>query len=565
MIRCYFLLMVLSLFPGWVKGTGRPIFSLNGNWEFKQMDQSHWLPAQVPGCVHLDLMRNKRIPDPFFRDNESKLFWISEKEWEYKKVFSLPSSWNPAQYKRIVFEGLDTYAAIYLNGEFLGRADNMFRCWEFKTNRLKAGRNELRVVFQSPVRVSDSLARHAPLRRPCENNRHYSRKAQYHFGWDWAPKLPTSGIWRSVYITTDEDRAFSSARYAPVKLIQEKDSIGESFYFTVDGKPVFMRGANWIPGDVFLPRMTPARYRQLLVAAKQANINMLRVWGGGIYEDDIFYDLCDSLGIYVWQDFMFAGAMYPADTGFVKSIREEATYNILRLRKHPCIVLWCGNNEIDEAWHNWGWQNQFQLNAQDSALLWNEYKQIFHQLLPTLVKQLDAQRAYITTSPQIGWGRKESMTQGDSHFWGLWWGLQPIAVMKEKVPRFMSEYGMQAMPNWSSITSYSIPADWDTASLVMRIHQKHPTGYSTLANYLKQENLSVNNFKEFVFATQELQHRVIKTAVEAQLNSKGRCMGTLFWQFNDCWPVCSWSVVDYYGGRKKGYYTMQEVYKQARN
>lgn len=563
MIRCYFLLIFVCLITVPLIGTGRTLLSLNGNWEFKQISESQWLHATVPGCVHLDLMRNKRIPDPFFRDNETKLFWISEKDWEYKKIFSLPSSWNPSQYKRIVFEGLDTYATIYLNGEFLGKADNMFRSWEFKTNRLKAGRNELRVVFQSPVRVSDSLARNSTLRRPCENNRHYSRKAQYHFGWDWAPKLPTSGIWRSVYITSDEDRVYPSAQYADVKLIQEKDSIGESFYFTVDGKAVFMRGANWIPGDVFLPRMTNNRYRQLLIAAKQANINMLRVWGGGIYEEDIFYDLCDSLGIYVWQDFMFAGAMYPADSGFMQSIREEVTYNILRLRKHPCIVLWCGNNEIDEAWQNWGWQNQFQLSAQDSALIWNEYIQIFHELLPTLVKQLDAHRAYITTSPQIGWGRKESMNQGDSHYWGLWWGLKPIAVMKEKVPRFMSEYGMQAMPNWSSILSYSIPADWDTASLVMKVHQKHPTGYSTLANYLKQENLQVNNFKEFALATQELQHRVIKTAVEAQFNSMGRCMGTLFWQFNDCWPVCSWSVIDYYGGRKKGYYTMRDVYKQA--
>lgn len=563
MIRYYLLLIVLGLFPPSMLGTNRTKISLNGNWEFKQMGQSHWLPAQVPGCVHLDLLRNKKIPDPFFRDNETKLFWISEKIWEYQKVFYLPSNWQIGQTKRIVFEGIDTYAGIYLNGEFLGEADNMFRSWEFKTNRLKAGRNIIRVVFQSPVQVSDSLARNASIRRPCENNRHYSRKAQYHFGWDWAPRLPTSGIWRSVYITNNEDRIYPSARYAPVKLIQEKDSLGESFYFTVEGKPVFMRGANWIPGDVFLPRMTNERYRQLLIAAKQANINMLRVWGGGIYEEDIFYDLCDSLGIYVWQDFMFAGAMYPADSGFIQSIREEVTQNILRLRKHPCIVLWCGNNEIDEAWHNWGWQNQFQLSASDTAFLWREYRQIFHELLPDLVNQFDPQRNYITTSPQIGWGRKESMTQGDSHYWGLWWGLQPITILKEKVPRFMSEYGMQAMPNWSSILKYSIPADWDTSSLVMKVHQKHPTGYSTLANYLQQENLQVKNFKEFIVATQEIQHRVIKTAVEAQINSKGRCMGSLFWQFNDCWPVCSWSVVDYYGGRKKGYYTMQNAYKQA--
>jgi beta-mannosidase len=439
----------------------------------------------------------------------------------------------------------------------------MFRTYRVEIKKLlKQKGNQLRIIFYSAENKTDSLAKANKLKFPCENNRNFARKSQYHFGWDWAPRFITCGIWRKVQLIYGNKIQETTPKYSNVKLIQEKDSIGQSFYFTVDGKPTFMKGANWIPADVFLPRISKEKYRSLLIAAKEAGMNMLRVWGGGIYEDDYFYDLCDSLQIYIWQDFMFAGAMYAADAQSLYNIKQEAIDNIVRLRKHKCIVLWCGNNEIDEAWHNWGWQKQFNLSAKDSTLLWTAYQKIFHELLPALVKQYDPKRTYIASSPLYGWGRQQSMTHGDSHYWGMWWGMEPIDIMQKKVPRFISEYGMQAMPNMESILKFASQQDLDTASIVMKAHQKHPTGFQTLTKYLQMENIRVSDFNSFLLGTQAIQSKAIETALNAQLNSNGRCMGSLLWQFNDCWPVCSWSIIDYYGSKKKGYYTIQKMYQR---
>jgi beta-mannosidase len=542
---------------------------LHKGWTFKEVSAKQWLPATVPGTVHTDLMKNKRIPDPYYRDNETKVQWVSQKDWQYQTTLTVAQQQLSTKYLELVFEGLDTYADVYLNDQLILKADNMFRTWRVDVKPLlKPGKNKLFLQFSSADRKVDSLAKAAlPLVRPSENNRHYARKAQYHFGWDWGPKLTTAGIWRKVSLQGSnekqiEDDAWKSKLVNKIALVQNRDSVGSSFYFTVNDEPVFMKGANWIPADMFLPRLTKAKYRQLLVAAKEANINMLRVWGGGIYEDDAFYDLCDSLGIMVWQDFMFAGAMYPGDEAFVESVKQEVIDNIKRLRHHPSIVAWCGNNEIDEAWHNWGWQKQFNLSAQDSARIWNDYTKLFREMIPQLVQQYDGTRPYISTSPMHGWGRKQSMTEGDSHYWGVWWGLEPIEKYKEKVPRFMSEYGMQAMPNWETITKFSLPQDWDTASVVMKVHQKNIGGYDKLAAYLKQNGYAPKTFRAFANATQEVQSKALATAITAHMDAAPYCMGTLFWQFNDCWPVTSWSVIDYYGGKKKGYYKVKELYKR---
>ncbi len=535
---------------------------LNSNWQFRNVKESKWHKATVPGTVHTDLLANHLIPDPFYSDNEKKLQWVSLQDWEYKTSFDFKHNFSQSPKVLLQFDGLDTYADVYLNDKLILKAGNMFRTYRVKVDNLLQKKNTLRIVFRPAEILADSMAKNETLIYPCENHRNYVRKAQFHFGWDWAPRLITCGIWRNIKLVLNDTEENTDPQYANVKLKQEIDSIGQSFYFTVNGKPTFMKGANWIPADVFLPRVSREKYRRLLVAAREANMNMLRVWGGGIYEDDYFYELCDSLGIYVWQDFMFAGAMYPADEQSLENIKQEAIDNIIRLRKHKCIVLWCGNNEIDEAWHNWGWQKQFDISKNDSIKLWLEYKKIFHELLPSLVKQYDSGRAYIASSPLYGWGRPQSMTHGDSHFWGMWWGLEPVSVMQKKIPRFMSEYGMQAMPDMESIKQFSHIDEMDTSSGVMKAHQRHPTGFQTLAKYLEMENIPVSDFKSYVEGTQELQSRAIETALNAELNSHGRCMGSLVWQLNDCWPVCSWSIIDYYGRKKKGYYTMQKILKQ---
>lgn len=537
---------------------------LNNNWQFAQKGTNKWYKANVPGTVHTDLLANKLIEDPFYRDNEIKLQWISATDWQYKTVFNVDDSFFQKEHVELVFEGLDTYASVFLNNQQILLANNMFRTWRVDVKKvLKKTNNQLLIVFRNADAVADSLAKVSDLIHPCENNRNYVRKAQYHFGWDFAPKLTTCGIWRNIQLEAYHQPKIEKEKLPNnhVKLVQENDSIGQSFYFTVNNKPTFIKGANWVSADVFLPRVTKEKYRKLLVAAKQANINMLRVWGGGVYEDDAFYDLCDSLGIMVWQDFMFAGAMYPASKNDIENIKAEVIDNIKRLQKHSCIVVWCGNNEIDEAWHNWGWQKQFHLSANDSAELWNEYKTIFHELLPQLVKEYDSTRQYITTSPQNGWGRKESLTNGDCHFWGVWWGLQPIETYQQKIPRFMSEYGMQSFPNFSSIQKFTASSDWDTSSVVMKLHQKHATGYENLKSYLHQNKLNPENFKALIQATQQIQSKALLIAINAHISHQPYCMGTMLWQLNDCYPGITWSLIDYYGERKKSYFVVKEAYR----
>ncbi|MDB5195839.1 MAG: glycoside hydrolase family 2 protein, partial [Flaviaesturariibacter sp.] len=346
-----------------------------------------------------------------------------------------------------------------------------------------------------------------------------------------------------------------------IQLHTPKDSIGEGFFFTINGKPTFIKGANWIPADAFLPRAKKEdRYRRLIKAAKEANINMLRVWGGGVYEDDIFYDLCDEYGILVWQDFMFAGALYPGDTAFLANVEAEVRYQVNRLKSHPCIALWCGNNEISEAWHNWGWQQQFHYSAADSAKLWNDYQKLFHNIIPKVLAEEDPARPYWPSSPSLGWGRDNAYKKGDVHYWGVWWGKEPIEKYNEKVGRFNSEYGMQGMPGMKTIHQFALPQDLDTASAVMKTHQKHPFGYENIKLYVSNRFRQPKRFEDLVYVSQLMQADAIKTAIEAHRRAAPYNMGTLFWQWNDCWPVTSWSAIDYYGRKKALYYEVKRSF-----
>ena len=317
---------------------------------------------------------------------------------------------------------------------------------------------------------------------------------------------------------------------------------------------------------MFLPRVKKEDYRKIILAAKDANMNMLRIWGGGIYEDDAFYDLCDEYGIMVWQDFMFAGGMVPGDEHFFKNVKEEIIYQIKRLRKHPCIVLWCGNNEVDEAWNNWGWQNQFNIHGKDSTKLWNDYTRLFRDSIAAWVQQYDGTRPYISTSPLNGWGRANSITEGDSHYWGVWWGLQDIEVFENKTGRFVSEYGMQAMPNYNTTKSVTNASDRFLFSHVLKAHQKHPTGYQNIQSYLHRyfldssaiKNLSLENY---TYLSQCLQYYCLKNIIAIHRSKYPVNMGTLLWQLNDCWPVASWSITDYSRQPKAAWYAVKNAYK----
>ncbi|MEP6930909.1 MAG: sugar-binding domain-containing protein, partial [Flavobacterium sp.] len=435
---------------------------LKDNWNYREEKTQKWYPATVPGEIHTDLVKNKSIPDPFYRDNEKKVEWVERKNWEYKTTFQVSAATLKKKNTELVFDGLDTYATIYLNNQLVLKADNMFRQWRADVKKtLKSGNNDLVIVFQSAQNVVDSLAKKdLPFIIP-DNSRAYVRKAQYHFGWDWGPKFTTCGIWKTprleAYDKKEGEKPYVLNR--KIELVQQPDSLGKSFYFKIDGKPVYMKGANYIPSDAFLSRTTKKEYEKIIALAKDANMNMLRVWGGGVYEDDYFYDLCDKYGINVWQDFMFAGTMVPGDKAFFDNVKEEVKYQVKRLRHHPSIVLWCGNNEADEAFKNWGWQKSMKMSKQDSTRLWHDYVRLFQDSIPKWVKELDTKRPYISSSPLFHWSKKESITQGDSHYWGTWWGLEDIEVTRKKTGRFVSEYGMQAMPNYSSIEKFTLPED----------------------------------------------------------------------------------------------------------
>ena len=426
---------------------------LNEGWKFKQARLTNWYPATVPGVIHTDLLANKIIEDPFFRLNERGLQWIDKEDWIYETTFSLPAEIMQKQTIRLIFKGLDTYADVYLNEKKILAANNMFREWQVDIKPyLLPDDNKLKVYFHSPIKMDipkwDALPYHYEASNDQSENGGvfdkkvsvFARKAGYHYGWDWGPRLVTSGIWRPVFIEAwddahihnifirqkevnksratitgeveiEADRDFDQAivsitdnksgrvlgqqrlslkkglskatvsfvlknpklwwsnglgepyRYdfrtdlsinerftdsqtekigiRSLKIINKPDKDGKTFYVELNGQPVFAKGANYIPQDNFLPRVTEERYRKTILDAVNANMNMLRIWGGGIYENDLFYDLCDQYGILVWQDFMFACSLYPAEGEFLENIRQEAIDNIKRLRNHACIALWC--------------------------------------------------------------------------------------------------------------------------------------------------------------------------------------------------------------------------------
>lgn len=644
----FFLIITFFISCSFTEDLSPKIISLNQNWSFHQKGDTNRYPATVPGNVHMDLFNANLIGDPFFGSNEDSLQWISLNDWIYETQFSIsPESLNQKNII-IVFEGLDTHAKVFLNDSLILSSNNMFRKYDVNIRDIVLQFNKLRIVFESPTLYNQAKARELEYELPEE--RVFSRKAPYQFGWDWGPRFITQGIWRPIYIesweiakiediyyTTDsivQNTAFLSAHYSiisndeididieiqhgtsllkkehihlhsktnkisipfeiknpklwwsnglgeaylyklnssiltdkllldsnsknigirTIKLIQEKDEHGKSFYFELNGNPVFMKGANYIPQDNFLSRVNKSHYQKLIQSTVDANMNMLRVWGGGIYENDEFYDLCDKNGILVWQDFMFACAMYPGDSSFLKNVKQEAIDNIIRLRNHPAIALWCGNNEIDEAWKNWGWQNQFNYTEQQQAEIWKSYTDLFHEILPQIVNEYDPQRAYWASSPSIGWGHAESLTEGDSHYWGVWWGEQKFEIYEEKIGRFMSEYGFQGFPNSSTFDSVLLKKDQHFISPALQTHQKHPRGFKIIHNYMNRNFQIPTEFQDYIYISQLLQAEGIKTAIEAHRRAMPYCMGSLYWQLNDCWPVISWSSLDYYGNWKALHY-----------
>lgn len=634
------------------------IKDLNSNWEFRQKEDTGFLSAPNRN-VHTDLQFHGIIEDPFYSDNEEKYKWIEDKDWIFKTPFSLSNEELEKEKIYIVFEGLDTYAKVFINDHLILESENMFLEHKIDIKDFAKEDNTILIEFTSAIKKAEPLHDAHEIRLPAGNDRNdkktsvFTRKAPYQYGWDWGPRLVGAAIWKPVYlefwdeIEIKSDRVYQHSlkesvadlgvqlelesniqqklkvelfknndlfktEYFPVnpgnnlfekvfsienpelwwpvgygdanlydfklrisgkdfqweksykrgfrdiKLERKADEIGENFQFVVNGVPVYAKGANYIPQDIFPGRVSEEDYDKTIRLALEANMNMLRIWGGGIYEMDRFYELCDEKGIMVWQDFMFACSLYPGDEAFLNNVEKEATYQIKRLRDHASIALWCGNNEMNELWHNWGYQKAFNYSEQDSIDTWNDYLKIFDQMLPGLVRQLAPKTNYLESSPVHGWGREESMTHGDSHYWGIWWGKQAFEMYEEKVPRFSSEFGFQSIPHMNTVLSFTDSSQLDLFSDDMKAHQKSSIGNQTILDYLPKYYPEPKNFQEMVYISQLLQAYGMDLAFRAQRLAKPVCMGTLYWQLNDCWPVLSWSSLDYYRQKKATHYVAEE-------
>jgi beta-mannosidase len=648
------LLLLSPVHKTWAQAPARAVqgakmrIMLASGWKFREAGKDAWYPASVPGCVHTDLLNNKLIGDPFYRDNEQKIQWIGKTDWEYETTFNVTPELLKRQRIELVFDGLDTYANVFLNDAPLLNADNMFRTWRVDAKgALKAGPNILRIRFRSPINEVLPAMQKLDYQLPASNDQGektspWTRKAPYQFGWDWGPRFVTSGVWKPValeawdaariadlHIQQDNikkdlaqltaevevvsnaemnatvfvdniiskgigalarqevqlhegvnrislkfqiahpslwwpnglgpqnlysfkarlltggkfrDQATTRTGLRSLELRQQPDEAGKSFEFVINGQPVFAKGGNWIPADSFPTRITKDKYRQLLESVRDTNMNMLRVWGGGIYESDDFYNLCDEMGIMVWQDFMFACSMYPGDQPFLDNVRAEAVDNVKRLRNHPSISIWVGNNEVETAWQHWGWKQNL------PAKLWDDYLKIFHGVLPEVCAALDPSRPYWPSSPSSNLqDDAESQKMGDLHYWAVWHASKPFEEYEKQFPRFMSEYGFQSFPQIETVNSYTVPADHDIQSPVMLAHQRHPRGNQLIREYMLREYPQPKDFESFLYVSQVLQAEGIKIGAEHMRRIMPHNMGSLYWQIDDCWPVASWSSIDYNG------------------
>jgi beta-mannosidase len=657
--------------------------ALNSDWQFRvvgttdKAEVQQWHPAQVPGVVHTDLLRNNLIPDPFDRDNEFRLQWIGLTDWEYQTTFQLDAATLGHEHVDLVFDGLDTFADVYLNDQAILHADNMFRRWRIPAKRqLKPGPNTLRIVFHSAITKMIPYVKTLPYILPSISTYNfgneeniatapYTRKAPYQYGWDWGPRFMTEGIWQPVRLETwdalridnfhihqrkvgsdvtsltaeldieaskpttaslalahDEmsgtqtadgtqtlpldagmnhvsfpirvaapklwypvgygpqnryrfsaairigrdvvARAESKTGLRSVELRRVPDEWGKSFEFVVNGIEVYSKGADVIPFDSFPNRVTPQIHRKILQDARDAHMNMVREWGGGYYESDDFYDICDELGIMVWQEFAFGGDMIPGDVAFQENVRQEAIDQIKRLRDHPSIVVWCGNNEVETGWYHWGNRQEFKESISPEARdrVWQDYIIMFADILKSTVAQYTDPVPYWPSSPSANFEEiPDNQHNGDMHYWQVWHAQAPASDYTLQFPRFMTEYGFQSFPEMRTIRTFANkPEDFDIHSTVMQAHQKNKGGNERILTYMLREYRQPKDFESFVYLSQVQQAEIIKIGAEHFRRNRPRTMGGLYWQLNDCWPVASWASIDYYGRWKALHYYARRFY-----
>ncbi|WP_440897700.1 beta-mannosidase [Amphibacillus sp. Q70] len=626
---------------------------LNGPWLFRESKKDQWLEAQVPGSILADLYRLNKIDNPFYRDNEAKLFSLFKTDYLYKKTFAISHEILNESFIYLNFSGIDTIATIYINDQQISHVKNMHRSYRYDIKKyLKKGKNEISILLHSPLAYVNEKNRKKPLYGNSESTPGLTqiRKAQYMFGWDWGPTLPDLGIWREVYI-----EAYSEAKIDSVHVLQkhsndrvklqftfeienfkadqlsmelqllsplgesttqkfilstqreyemiinkpelwwpngmgeqnlyhltctlikdeqildetkltiglreltvitDEDKWGEQFAFEINKKKIFAMGANYIPEDNLLSCAGKEKTKSLIEGCAAANFNMIRVWGGGYYPDSDFYQLCDQYGLIVWQDLMFACGVYPVEEKeFIAEVKKETFDNLKRIRHHASLGLICGNNEIE----------MFFDDGRIPATIENkkQYQTFFEENMTEWVQELAPNTFYWPSSPSSGHIFKDTNGEnsGDGHNWDVWHGESPIISYQNTYNRFMSEFGFQSFPTMQTIESFTEANDRNLFSHVMESHQKNQQGNMKIFTYLAQHYLFPKDLSSFIYLSQLLQAKAIKTGVEHWRQNRGRCMGSLYWQLNDCWPAPSWSSIDYFGRWKALHYVAKKFYQ----
>jgi beta-mannosidase len=631
-----------------------------------------WLNATVPGSVQQDLMAAGIVPDPFIGKNEAAIQWAGLTGWEYRTTIAVTPALLARDHLDLVFDGLDTFATVLVNGRPLLSADNAHRRWRADAKPfLHAGANELLVRFVSPIRKLQPmvLAEAHPLPGEYDSafgdepkgkqTSPYIRKPKYQYGWDWAPRIVSIGLWKPARLEAWNDARIDVLRVeqealndaearllARVRVVADRDSkaamrvdvtapdgkrqqvtrqvalapgINEvavpvsiakperwwpvgygqhplytvtaslqgpdtdsvtkrtglrtvdlirkdgSFDFKINGVPIFAKGANLIPFDMFPARVTAAQQRRILDSAVAANMNMVRVWGGGYYPDDRFYDIADEVGLMVWQDFMFGGAVTPPDAEFRHNVAAEAEEQVERLQAHPSLVIWAGNNEVQAGWELWSDRKDFKkaVGPDEQERVGTGMAVLFDRVLRDAVIRNDNDVPYWPGSPSTDYeGPIDTGKNGDRHFWDVWSGSKPIERYTDECVRFMSEYGFQSMPGLPTIAAFAGTTDLSPDSAVMKAHQKFLSGEGNgrLRFYLDQYQRKPRDFADFVYLTQVMQAQAIDLAARHHRACRPTTMGSLYWQLNDSWPAISWASVDWYGRWKLLHYAARRFF-----
>ncbi|WP_448662951.1 beta-mannosidase [Sphingomonas sp. CJ20] len=680
----------LALLPLLLAGTAawadpRETVSLDGAWQVRidpadgdaakaHPKETAWFPARVPGSVQQDLMAAKRVPDPYQGMNEAAIQWAGLTNWQFRRVIDVTPAMLARDHVELVFDGLDTFATVSVNGKVLLTTANAHRRWRVDAKAaLKVGRNELLVTIASPIRTLQPmvLAEANPLPGEYDSafgdepkgkqTSPYIRKPKYHYSWDWGPRTVNIGLWRPVRLEAwDEARidgfrvdqealnnaeARLVARYRIVaggdaqltlrttitapdgtpqtvaRTVRVAAGVNEvsvpltvaspqrwwpvgygaqpmygvtgeladaggtadsvrhqiglrtvellrkdgSFGFKINGVPIFAKGANLIPFDNFPSRVPRAQMQDILQSARDANMNMIRVWGGGYYLDDAFYEIADKLGVMVWQDFMFGGAVTPPDAAFRENVRIEAEEQVERLQPHPSVVLWAGNNEVLSGWENWSDRKAFKkrVGADEQERIGVGMAVLFDRVLRDAVLTRAPGLPYWPGSPSTDYeGPTDTDKDGDRHFWDVWSGSKPVERYLDSCPRFMSEYGFQGMPDLSTIRGFAGNGPLALDSPVLKAHQRFLAGEGNerLKLYLDQRLRPAKDFADLVYLTQVNQALAIDMAARHHRSCRPTTMGSLFWQINDTWPAISWASIDYHGQWKLLHYAARRFF-----